>query len=89
MKRRYNIVGTTKINDIVRLSLKPEDLVTEKQEEMGIMQMAKNITAVQQKMQKEAMLNQMPDVVSIPYDEYLEHQYKIDDIVWIEVSPEV
>jgi len=89
MKERYKIVGTHRIGNKVRLFLKFDSLIKEKEDSGGIMNMLKmgaNMEQFQAEMQERALLAQQPDVITIPYDEWQKYQYKVDDVVWIEVS---
>ena len=87
MKQRYSIKGTIRMGEFVRLLLTKEDIAKESKK-MGIMEMASNLNQVMETQQTKAVLTQQPDMVTISYDEWKEHMYKVDDIVWIDVNPE-
>ena len=75
------------MGEFVRLLLTKEDIAKESKK-MGIMEMASNLNQVMETQQTKAVLTQQPDMVTISYDEWKEHMYKVDDIVWIDVNPE-
>ena len=86
MKTRCIIKGTNRVGDKVRLILSPDDAVQEKPNIMsGIMG---NPQGMMDKMQQDALLKSQPDTVTISFEEWQKHQYKIDDVIWLEVSPE-
>lgn len=85
MKRRYQIIKTERMEDKVRLSLRPDDFVKEKQP--GILEMATNLNGVINMMKQDAVLSQMPDLITIPYEEWKKHEYKIDDHVFVDLMP--
>jgi len=91
MKIRYNIKGTTRIGDKVRLFLSFDD-VLKKTNKMSLLEtigMARDMEAMekmQEEIQQKALLAQNPDCVTISYDEWKQYKYKIDDIIWVEVT---
>ena len=87
MKQRYIIKGTIRMGDIVRLLLLKED-VAKPAEKMGFLEMATNAQEIMEQQQLKAVLAQQPDTITISYDEWKKYQYKVDDIVWIEVNSE-
>jgi len=86
MKTRYQITGTTRLNNLVRLFLDRQDLV--KEQEPGIMSALADMEGMQLKMQQKAVLMQQPDVISIPFEEWKKKQYKIGDYIWIDITDE-
>jgi len=88
MKQRYMIKGTIRMGEFVRLLLTKEELA-KPSEKVGIMEMASNIHHVMETQQTKAIMIQQPDTITISYDEWKEHVYKVDDIVWIDINPEV
>jgi hypothetical protein len=85
MNKRYQIIRTERIDDKVRLSLKPDDLVREKQP--GLKEMMLNPTGIVELMKQDAVFSQCPDLITIPYVEWKKHQYKLDDFVLIDLEP--
>lgn len=87
MKTRYIVIGTHKLGDKVRLFLMFDSLIQEKSNGgiFDIMKMAGNMENIQKEIQIKATLMQSPDVITISYEEWQKQQYKVDDIVWIEV----
>jgi hypothetical protein len=90
MKQRYVVCATFRLDDVVRLSLQPASLVKEKKEvNLGsMMGIAMNMDKFQKQMQRDATLMQQPDLVSIPYEEWKKHEYKIDDIIILSAEGE-
>jgi len=90
MKKRYKVLGTRRFGDVVRLIIEQNDLVQEKQgfDPMSLMTNPDGMQSQIQKMQNQAMLQGMPDTITISYDEWLEHKYNTDDLIWIELNPE-
>jgi len=89
MKERYKIVGTFRLGDKVRLFLKFDSLVKEKEEAGGLLNMVKmagNMDEIQEKMQVKMQLAQQPDVITISYEEWSKYEYKVDDIIYVEVT---
>jgi len=87
MKQRYIIKGTIRMGKLVRLLLMNED-AAKPAEKMGMLEMAKNAQQVMEDQQIKAILTQQPDTITISHDEWEKHQYKINDIVWVDVNPE-
>jgi len=90
MKQRMICKGTSRIGDKVRLFLSFDDVV-KKSSKVGLMDamaMLGNMENMQEEIQQKALLMQQPDCVTIPYSEWQQYQYKIDDIIWIEVTSE-
>jgi len=92
MKKRCVICLTQRIDDMVRLQIQPEDIVKEKIETgikgmMGMV-MGGDMEKVQKRIQRDAILMQAPDMITIPYDEWKKHGYKLDDIVVVTIEPE-
>jgi len=85
MKKMYTIKGTTRIGDKVRLFLASEEVVQEKPSLTG---MLGNPMGLMEKMKQDAILHQQPDTITIDYEEWEKYQYKINDVVWIDVNPE-
>lgn len=84
MKIRYVINGTHQISDDkVRLTIMEEDIVKEK--ELSTMSLLKDMSGTIQKMQSQAVLSTNPDVITIPMDLWTKHQYKLGDIINIEI----
>jgi len=90
MKKRYKVLGTRRFGDVVRLIIEQNDIVQEKQgfDPMSLMANPDGMQSQIQKMQNQAMLSQMPDTITISYDEWLGHKYNADDLIWIELNPE-
>ena len=89
MKERYKVVGTFRLGDKVRLFLKFDSLVKEKEEPGGILNMVKmagNMDEIQEKMQVKMQLAQQPDVITISYEEWLKYEYKVEDVIYVEVT---
>lgn len=89
MRERYKIVGTFRLGDKVRLFLKFDSLVKEKEDAGGIlnmMKMAGNMDQIQEEMHVKMQLAQQPDVVTISYDEWVKYEYKVGDIIYLEVT---
>ena len=89
MKERYRICGTHRLGDKVRLFLQFDSLVKEKKESGGIFDAAKmlgNLGQLQEEIQAKAQLMQNPDAITIPYEEWKKYEYKVDDIVYVEVT---
>ena len=95
MKGRYVICLTQRLDDIVRMQIRPEEIVTEKTT-LGLLEMAKmsmggggkDMEKIQKKMQREAILMQNPDIITISYDEWKKHDYKLDDVVIVTLESE-
>jgi hypothetical protein len=84
MKIRYVVKGTQQIgDDKVRLTIMEENLVKEK--DPSAMSMLKDMSGTIQKMQSQAMISTNPDVITIPMDLWAKHQYKIGDVINIEI----
>ena len=89
MKERYKICGTHRLGDKVRLFLQFDSLVKEKKESGGLLDTAKmlgNLSQLQEDIQVKAQLMQQPDVITIPYEEWKKYEYKVDDVVFVEVT---
>jgi hypothetical protein len=85
------IKGTLRIGDKVRLFLMFDDIVkkTNKMsllETIGTMRDMGEMSKMQDEIQQKALLAQQPDCVTIPYEEWQKYQYKVDDIIWIEIT---
>lgn len=93
MKQRMVIRGTLRIGDKVRLFLTFDDVV-KKSSKMGLLETIgtfkdmDGMMKLQEDIQQKAMLSQQPDCLTISYEEWQRCQYKVDDIVWIEVTPD-
>ena len=87
MKQRYSVKGTIRMGEFVRLLLTKDD-ITKESTKLDIMKMASNLQHVMETQQTKAIMIQQPDMITISYDEWKEHMYKVDDIVWIDVNPE-
>lgn len=88
MRERYKIVGTHRFGDKVRLFLLFDSIVKEK-EQSGLFDMVGmmgNLGKLQEDIQTKAILMQQPDCITIPYEEWKKYEYKVDDIVWVEVT---
>jgi hypothetical protein len=84
MKIRYVINGTHQISDDkVRLTIMEEDIIKEK--ELSTMSLLKDMSGTIQKMQSQAVLSTNPDVITIPMDLWIKHQYKLGDIINIDI----
>ena len=87
MKQRYIVKGTMRLGEFVRLFLSKED-VAKPSEKIGMLEMMSNSKKIIEEQQIKAVLTQQPDVITISYEEWKKHQYKVDDIVWIDVREE-
>jgi len=87
MKKRYKIKGTNRFSDYVKLILEQEDVVQNK-EKFDPFSIMKDAGGIVKRMQQEAVLVGQPDTITIPYEEWEKHQYKIDDVVWIDIISE-
>jgi len=87
MEKRYVIKGTVRIGDFVRIMMNADDIVQEKNS-LNPFEMIKNMQGMTEELQVKAVLLQAPDTITIPYDEWNEHKYKIGDIVKINMTPE-
>ena len=87
MKQRYVIKGTIRMGEFVRLLLTKEE-IAKPSEKVGIMEMASNIHSVMEKQQTKAVMLQQPDTITITYDEWKKYTYKVDDIVWVDITSE-
>lgn len=90
MKIRMKCKGTSRIGDKVRLFLSFDDIV-KKSSKIGMMDalgMLGNMENIQEEIQQKALLMQQPDCVTISYGEWQNYKYKIDDIIWIEITSE-
>ena len=85
MKQRYQITGTTRLGDYVRIFLDRQDIVEEK---LNLFEAFGNLEHVQQKQQEKAVLMQQPDVVTIPFETWKKKMYKIGDFLWLEIQEE-
>lgn len=88
MRIRYIIKGTVRIDDMVRMTLGKEELV-KKKDDFDPMSMVGNFQGLTQKLQSHAMLMAQPDMITIPYEEWKKHEYKIDDIIVVDIEGEV
>jgi len=87
MKQRYIVKGTIRMGNLVRLMLLKEDLI-QTPEKMGIFEMASKAQEVMEMQQVKAVLFQQPDTVTIPYEEWKKYEYKVDDVIWLEIKSE-
>ena len=90
MKLRYKVLGTQMVGDFVRLLLKPDNAIEEK-EVFNPMEMAEkglDFSNLMQQAEKMAIRTATQDHITIPYDEWKKHEFKINDIILIEVSTE-
>lgn len=87
MKRRCRIRGILEIGEVVRITLEPSEVVKEK-EEMGTLQILANPMGLMDKMKMDAILQQQPDVITIPKSEWEKHKWTIDSIVYVEIKSE-
>jgi len=87
VRQRYQITGTTRLGDFVRIFLDRQDPVRER-EDFDIFSLVGNFDRVQQKQQEKAVLMQQPDVITVPFDVWKKKQYKIGDFLWINVEEE-
>ena len=86
MRQRYIVKGTMRIGDLVRLFLAKEDII-KTQEKLGIFEMASKAQEIMEQQQIKAQLAQQPDLITIPYEEWKKYEYKVDDIVWVDIEP--
>jgi hypothetical protein len=87
MRQRYIIKGTIRMGDLVRLLLMKED-IAKPSEKIDLFEMASKAQEIMESQQTKAVLTQQPDTITISYKEWKEYEYKVDDIVWIEVKAE-
>jgi len=93
MKQRYIVRGTSRFGDKVRLFLSFDDVVKKSSkinmfEMIGMARDMEAMEKMQDEMQQKAIMMQQPDCVTISYDEWQKYKYKIDDIIWIDVTSE-
>jgi hypothetical protein len=55
-------------------------------EMIGTMRDMGEMSKMQDEIQQKALLAQQPDCVTIPYEDWQKYQYKVDDIIWIEIT---
>ena len=87
MKVPYQITGTTRLVNYVRIFLDRQSPIKEKQgvDVFGALKdFNKVVGGMQQQMQQEAILAQQPDVITIPFNEWEKKHYKIGDYIWID-----
>lgn len=87
MNQRYVIKGTIRMGELVRLLLMKED-VARPVEKMGMLEMATKAQEIIESQQTKAILTQSPDTITISYDEWKKYEYKVDDIIWVDVKAE-
>ena len=85
------IKGTLRVGDKVRLFLMFDDIVKKSSkmsllETIGTMRDMGEMSKMQDEIQQKALLAQQPDCVTIPYEDWQKYQYKVDDIIWIEIT---
>lgn len=86
MKTLYKVCGTHRLGAKVRIFLTFNSLVEEKVPG-GLLDMVNMFKdgSLQEELQTKAVLAQSPDVITIPYEEWKKYEYKVDDLIWIEV----
>jgi hypothetical protein len=85
MKQRFVILGTRRYNDCVRLFLQRQDVV-EKKETVNMFEIAENPKEYMMKMEQKAIFTQQPDMITIPHDEWKKHEFKTDDVIFIDID---
>lgn len=85
MQGKFVIISTQRLGGRVRLVIKPFEAAAEKPTG-GVMGMLANPTGLLDSMKEDAIFAQQPDIVTISYEEWTKHQYKIDDIITISVE---
>jgi len=85
MQGKFVIVSTQRIGEKVRLIIKPFEALAERKSD-GFIGMLSNPTGLLDTMKEDAIFAQQPDIVTISYEEWTKHQYKIDDIIIVSVE---
>ena len=88
MNQRYVIVGTNRLGDYVRLSLKREDIVKEKKQIDVMSVLSGGLGDIQQNIQVDAVMSQQPDLITISFEEWERNEYKINDIIEVKIMEE-
>lgn len=84
MKMNYEIIGTNKEGDRIRLNIQPVEPVQEKQSMTKILS---DPMAYVEGMKMDALRRGRPESISVPYEYWEEHKWKIGDIISIGVEP--
>jgi len=90
MKMRYKVLGTQKVGDFVRILLRNDNPIEEK-ETFNPFEMAEqglDFSKLMQQAEKMAIKTSNQDTITIPFEEWKKHEFKIDDFLWLEVSIE-
>lgn len=83
MKTMYEITGTRKEGDRVRLYLKLAETVKKEIDATSIMS---NIGKYMEDMKLDALRSNQPESVTVPVEEWNMHKWNINDTVFIEVT---
>lgn len=90
MKLRYKVLGTQMVGEYVRLILRPDNIVEQK-EVFNPMEMAKeglNFGKLMKQAEKMAVKTSTQDNITIPYKEWEKYKFKINDVICLEASTE-
>ena len=88
MNQRYVIMGTSRLGEYVRLSLKREDIVKEKKQIDVMSVLSGGLGDIQSNIQTDAVMSQQPDLITISFKEWEQHEYKINDIIEVKIMEE-
>lgn len=83
MKQQYNIIGVSEEFDRVRLTIKPVEMVKEKDTQESVLS---NPFGFVEKMKKDAIQNNRPESITVPREEWEKYKWNINDFISIEVS---
>ena len=86
MKLRYRVKGTQHQGDSVRLLLQREDLI-DTSPQLSMEDMIGNPNKMIQNLQQTLLGG--ADTLSIPYSEWKDQKFKIDDIIVVDITPEL
>jgi len=84
MKQVYEITGTRRIGEKVNLRIKEHKAVKEKP---SAQDMVSNAFGFVEQMKIDAIQNNNPEMISIPYDEWKGYKWNIGDLISITVEP--
>jgi len=87
MKQRYVVLGTRRYNDTVRLFLRRDDMVQSKKENDIFSSILSNPEGYINQMKEDAILTQQPDTITISYEDWKKNEYKVDDVIFIDIEP--
>lgn len=84
MKQIYEVTGIRRIGDKVNLRIKEHKAIEQKPSTQDMMN---NALGFIEKMKIDAINNNNPEMVSVPYDEWTEYKWNIGDLISINVEP--